>query len=151
MRQIDQIAKPLLVEHGFKLNNTTWYRTTGEIIQLVNFQHSSWSNLYFLNTAIDFCDKSLKELGRVLPKEYHCPIRWRSEHVPETKQYVYALDFEKDIPEETRTSAIIALLGYWISYFEGLKTQISVIEKIKDGTFNRNEIYYSFLKEHNLL
>ena len=69
----------------------------------------------------------------------------------ETKQYVYALDFEKDIPEETRTTAIIALLGYWISYFEGLKTHISVIEKIKDGTFNRNEIYYSFLKEHNLL
>lgn len=150
MRPVDLVAKPLLVSNSFKLINTSWYRSTGEVLQIINFQHSPWSNMYYLNTAIDFCNQSLKELGRVLPKEYQCPIRWRSEHIPEAEKFVFALDYEVDYDESIRNTAIISLLEYWISFFEGIKTQAAVLEKIINGTIDRNTIYYSFLKEHNL-
>ena len=146
------MAKPLLLEHGFTLKNTTWYRATGEVLQLINFQKNPWgADKYYLNTALTFCGKSLKEMGRALPKEYQCPIRFRSEIHSETKQYVFALDFEKDISNDIREYNVFNLLTYWLSFFDDTLKRDSVINKIKTNDIDKRLVYYSFRQEHDLI
>ncbi len=152
MRQIDILAEPLLLEHGFTLKNTTWYRATGEVLQLINFQKNPWgADQYYLNTALTFCSKSIKEMGRTLPKEYQCPIRFRSETLPETKRYVFVLDFEKDIPNDIREYNVLKLLAYWLSFFDDTLTRESVINKIKTNSIDKRLVFYSFRQEHDLI
>ena len=72
-RASEEIA-PTLKKHGFKKRRRSWFRDTGEIIQVVNLQASQWSEEdYYFNLAL-----YLKPLGDLeTPPEYKCHIRRR--------------------------------------------------------------------------
>lgn len=71
--------------------------------------------------------------------------------LPETLQYVFALDYEEDIPDDVRNKNILSLLDYWIAFFDKIKSQEDVLKKIEDNTIDKSFIYYYFRKEYNLL
>jgi hypothetical protein len=51
--QLMESLKPLLKEQGFKKKSTTWRKTTGALILVLNIQGSQWSNEdYYINAAV---------------------------------------------------------------------------------------------------
>ena len=58
MRDIDIILKPLFNSCGFSLKRNSWYRLTDDFIQIINFQKSHFSNLYYLNIGLDHRNES---------------------------------------------------------------------------------------------
>lgn len=73
----DRAAKEIaatLKQHGFRKNQRSWFRDTGEMIQVVNLQASQWStDDYYFNLAL-----YLKPLGDLeTPSESKCHIRRR--------------------------------------------------------------------------
>lgn len=53
MREIDKLVKDILTSDGFVFKKTSWYRTTKDFIQILNFQKSHFSNKFYLNLGID--------------------------------------------------------------------------------------------------
>lgn len=108
MREIDIILKPLFNSCGFSLKRTSWYRLTDDFIQIINFQKSHFSNLYYLNIGLD-----CKNGGYIIYKpEYKFPVRLRADMIISDPELIKYLDFDSVYPESVRTEKlkIIALL-----------------------------------------
>ncbi|MCA1057555.1 DUF4304 domain-containing protein [Rossellomorea aquimaris] len=75
--QLTDCLKPFLKKQGFKKRQTTWRKTTVDLIYVLNIQGSQWNEEdYYINVAI-----YIKALGEeVNPPEYRCHIRNRIEN-----------------------------------------------------------------------
>ncbi|MEM6817059.1 MAG: DUF4304 domain-containing protein [Bacteroidota bacterium] len=78
---------------GFQRKSTSWYLDQDEIIQVINLQKSSYSNLFYVNISIYI--KAI-EPPKGLPKEEQCHIRTRLDRtmVDAPKNYDYLFDLE---------------------------------------------------------
>lgn len=152
MRDIDLLVEKLLKDNGFKFKGTTWYRATGEVLQIINFQHSSWSHKYWMNIAMDLCTKNLRDFGRIWPKEYEIPIRIRSEMVKQTADYIPSLDYDVSMSDIKRTQAVNTLTLFWIHFLDSVKTRETLLKAIEEQRIIKaEEIYFFFWENNDLL
>ena len=123
MREIDTILKDTLKCQGFKLKGTSWYRLTDDFINVINFQKSLYSNLYYVNIGID------KKIGNdnLYKPEYKFPIRFRIEELISDKAILQALDFERNFSVFDRLEHINKIVKYSIDFLDS----ISNLEQLK--------------------
>ena len=123
MREIDTILKDILKCQGFKLKGTSWYRLTDDFINVINFQKSLYSNLYYVNIGID------RKIGNInlYKPEYKFPIRIRIERLITDKALLQALDFEHNISVSNRVELLNKIVKYSIDFLDS----VSNLEKLK--------------------
>ena len=123
MREIDTILKDTLKCQGFKLKGTSWYRLTDDFINVINFQKSLYSNLYYVNIGID------KKIGNdnLYKPEYKFPIRFRIEELISDKAILQALDFERNFSVFDRLEHLNKIVKYSIDFLDS----ISNLEQLK--------------------
>jgi hypothetical protein len=123
MREIDTILKDTLKCQGFKLKGTSWYRLTEDFINVINFQKSLYSNLYYVNIGID------KKIGNdnLYKPEYKFPIRFRIEELISDKAILQALDFERNFSVFDRLEYLNKIVNYSIDFLDS----ISNLEQLK--------------------
>ena len=114
MREIDTILKDTLKCQGFKLKGTSWYRLTEDFINVINFQKSLYSNLYYVNIGID------KKIGNdnLYKPEYKFPIRFRIEELISDKAILQALDFERSFSVFDRLEHLNKIVKYSIDFLD---------------------------------
>lgn len=83
------IMSRIMKEYGFRKKRSSWYRENEEVIMVVNLQHSSWGNHFYLNVGVLI--KALSDLKD--PPEYKCHIRDRiEENGPDMRRALDASD-----------------------------------------------------------
>lgn len=115
MREIDIIVKDVLTSYGFIFKNTSWYRTTEDFIQIINFQKSLFSNKYYLNLGFD--DRQVRPTYK---PEYQFSVRLRIDILFSDIQLMQPLDFENDYPETTRRDQLHALVLRGIDFLDSV-------------------------------
>ncbi len=115
MREIDIIVKDVLTSYGFIFKKTSWYRTTDDFIQIINFQKSQFSNKYYLNLGVD----DRQERPTYKP-EYQFSVRLRIDILLSDMQLMQPLDFENDCPEKTRREQLHALVLRGIDFLDSV-------------------------------
>ncbi len=113
---------------GFKKKSDTWYRSSADVIAVLNLQKSNYGQQFYINVAL-----WLRTLGDVnAPPENQCHIRCRLSDVVEEdkKQIARLLDLEDvSTSDEDRSAQIRSLVErHVIPFFsrtatiDGLKT-----------------------------
>lgn len=118
MREIDTIVKDAMIAFGFVLKGSSWYKFTDDFVQVLNFQKSSFSNLYYLNVGID--TRSHSKL-QYLP-ECRFGVRLRADSlIPETDLLI-ALDFQSEMDPAERTETICSIVGKCHSFLDSVSS-----------------------------
>ncbi len=97
---INQVLKEVLIPIRFSRKGDSWYRRTGDVVQVVNLQKSQYGNQYYLNYAL-----WLLALGESsFPREEKCHVRFRIEDISTNEdQYKELLNLEFELDNERRT------------------------------------------------
>ena len=101
---IDRFAK----SHGFQKKSGAWYRTSEDLVFVVQAQKSQYRPSYYLNLAI-----GLLQLDQVeFPKEHKCQIRTRAGRVLPSGDKVLSelLDLDYPMADDERATYLGALL-----------------------------------------
>lgn len=137
MREIDTILKDILKCQGFKLKGTSWYRLTDDFINVINFQKSLYSNLYYINIGID------KKIGNedLYKPEYKFPIRLRIERLITDKALMQALDFEHNISVLDRVELLNKILKYSIDFLDSISNWEQLKLSLSDSQHPINKAF----------
>jgi hypothetical protein len=93
---------------GFTKRSGSWYRSSDEVIMVVNLQKSQYSTKYYVNVAF-----WLRALGDdQFPKEQRCHVRLRLERAAPEQQaeLEQLLDLEREVLAEARRDRLLAVL-----------------------------------------
>lgn len=145
MREIDIIVKDILTSYGFVFKKTSWYRTTNDFIQILNFQKSHFSNKFYLNIGIDETQE-----GRPIYKpEYQFPVRLRIDMLLSNKELMQSLDFEKDYPETNRQDELNAIVLCGINFLDSINewSQLRTAINNQSHPIHRACIIAEFMKK----
>ncbi|MBQ6879889.1 MAG: DUF4304 domain-containing protein [Bacteroidales bacterium] len=138
MRDIDKIVKDVLIHKGFVYKKSSWYRISDDLIQIINFQKSQFSNKYYLNIGID--EKEGQDY--TFKAEYLFPIRLRVNMILSDKQLIDALDFEKAYSEISRKEKLDNLIIKSINFLDS----VSKWEQLKSAmNSNSHLIHHAFI------
>lgn len=143
MRDIDIILKPLFNSCGFNLKRNSWYRLTDDFIQIINFQKSHFSNLYYLNIGLD-----CKNEGDIIYKpEYKFPVRLRADMIISDPELIKYLDFDSVYPESVRTEKLKIIALLCVQFLDSIADwqQFKSAFNDKDHLIHRAFIISSFL------
>lgn len=94
---------------GFEKRSGSWYRTSEEVISVLNLQKSQYGPSYYLNQAF-----WLRELGdERYPKENKCHIRLRLGSLldADAARLDQLLDLDYAVPDIDRVVALTAILN----------------------------------------
>ena len=99
--------KDVLGYAGFSRRGDSWFRTTDEVVEVLNLQKSQWGNQYYLNYAL-----WLLPLGETkFPKEERCHVRFRVDAIVSPgADLVRLLDLDADSSDAERRSKLVAVL-----------------------------------------
>lgn len=118
MRKIDAIVKDVMKASGFVKKSNSWYKLTDDFVQVLNFQKSAFSNLYYLNIGIDV---RLSDKQQYMP-EYRFGVRLRADMLASESGIVGALDFERNMDSEERIETIYAIIEECVSFLESVSS-----------------------------
>lgn len=118
MRKIDAIVKDVMKASGFVKKSNSWYKLTDDFVQVLNFQKSAFSNLYYLNIGIDVCSS---DKPQYMP-EYRFGVRLRADMLASESGIVGALDFERNMDSEERIETIYAIIEECVSFLESVSS-----------------------------
>jgi Domain of unknown function (DUF4304) len=92
---------------GFSRKGDSWFRSTDEVVEVVNLQKSQYGHQYYLNYAL-----WLRALGEMrFPKEEKCHLRMRVGSIVSSEaQLARLLDFEADATDTERRTGFASLL-----------------------------------------
>jgi hypothetical protein len=134
--QLTEKFHPLLKLAGFRKVAQSWYKSNGEVTQVINLQQSRWGNWTYVNCAIqvDRLSQSKK------PKYYECPINFRLETVVpgELGDLINGRKHTLSDPpvEPTESDAddfAFALKTYGLHYLERLGSEAGIVRMSTDG------------------
>lgn len=145
MRDIDKLLSAVLKSSGFRLKNSSWYRLTNDFIQIINFQKSYYSNLYYLNFGIDSKtgnDNFYKPIGQF-------PVRWRIESIISNTDLILSLDFESDIPETERLERLNTILKQCVDILNSISCYNELKSALETPThpIQKAAIWTSFARQ----
>lgn len=118
MREIDTIVKDAMIAFGFVLKGSSWYKFTDDFVQVLNFQKSYFSNLYYLNVGID--TRSHSKL-QYLP-ECRFGVRLRADMLIPERDLLIALDFQSEMDPAERTETICSIVGKCHSFLDSVSS-----------------------------
>jgi hypothetical protein len=93
---------------GFSKRNGSWYRTSGDVITVVELQKSQYGPQYYVNVAL-----WLRALGEAkAPKEQACHVRTRLSRLVGADEYRLSglLDLNSASPDDQRADELSSLL-----------------------------------------
>ena len=121
MNKCDILARALLLAQGFKYRKRGWYRSTVDFVQIINFQKSSWGDVYYVNIGENFLlnqSSSKKEY----PPEYAFRLRGRANRLNIKEELFDCLDFEKPLAIEERERDFCLILMECIAFLDRIST-----------------------------
>ena len=128
---LEKILKTKLKEIGFTKQGPTWHRKKEIVIQVINIQKSSWSDLFFINLGV-----YLTPIGNTdKPKENHCHLRRRlSSLVKNIEEFNKTVDYtENNNIDEGLLEYIEGEALQWLescSTIDGLITELNSTETL---------------------
>jgi hypothetical protein len=100
---VSETVAPLLRQHGFKKDRLTWRREEPESILVLNFQHSQWSDLYYINLGVFFRTLDVNDK----PSSHHCHLQVRLDTIAgDPTCLAEACDFESGLPQAQRAAVL---------------------------------------------
>lgn len=147
MRDIDKTVKDMLTPHGFVFKRNSWYRASDDLIQIINFQKSQFSNRFYMNLGIDV--RTGQEL--IYKPEYLFSVRLRVDMIVSDKLLIDALDFEKECSEINRNEKMEALILNSINFLDSTNRweKLRFAMKNKKHPLHRAFITVSFIERIN--
>lgn len=142
MREIDKSFKNTFNDSGFRVKNTSWYRITEDFIQVIHFQKSLYSDLYYLNVAID-----VKPTEKIIYKpEYKFSVRLRADRIIQKDYLLQALDFKTPLCQAERNANINAIIIDCVKFLDSISTweQFKVALSNKHHAIHRAGIAVDF-------
>lgn len=94
---------------GFSKSGGSWYRSTDDVITVVELQKSQYGSQYYVNLAL-----WLRSLGdATAPKEQECHVRTRLSRLAgnEEDQLLVLLDNDVPMPDNERAERLAAFLS----------------------------------------
>lgn len=145
MREIDILVKDILTSYGFVYKKTSWYRTTNDFIQILNFQKSHFSNKFYLNIGID----EIQGDRPTYKPEYQFPVRLRIDMLLSNKELMQSLDFEKDCQETDRQKELNTIVLYGINFLDSINewNQLRTAIKNQSHPIHHAHIIAEFMKK----
>ena len=131
-----------LREFGFKKKSSSWYRSSNDVVQVVNLQRSQYGNQYYFN-----CGIGIKGLGLPdFPKEQQCHIRFRAASVvpDETRskiEAIFDLDNDDFLDDERSREALSLVEEVLLPILNRCSSKNGIIDSIKNGVFVRAMIH----------
>ena len=145
MNTMNTIVQELLGKNNFKFKRHSWYRLYSDITQIINFQRSQWSDLYYCNVGID-----MRHEADIFLPEYKFPIRMRAGKILGHTDFDIYLDFEKVIDCEVRIAKIQFYMEICIQFLDSIDS----LSKLKEiyrkgllGSANATSELYHFLNQ----
>jgi hypothetical protein len=83
---VSEAVGPLLKRLGFKKERLTWRREEAESILVINFQHSQWSDLYYINLGVFFRALDSKDN----PGSHQCHLQARLDAIARDPELLLA-------------------------------------------------------------
>ena len=103
---VEQAVQTQLKGEGFRKKRLSWWRTLAEVVHLLSFQKSAYSDLYYVNCGVLL--RGLSDEER--PPDYRCHLRTRADSLEAAKPLAGALAFtdaREDLGREERISALV--------------------------------------------
>lgn len=135
MRKIDAIVKDVMKASGFVKKSNSWYKLTDDFVQVLNFQKSAFSNLYYLNIGIDVRSS---DKPQYMP-EYRLGVRLRADMLASESGIVGALDFERNMDSEERIETIYAIIEECVSFLESVSSWVQLHAAYNDDSHPINK------------
>lgn len=135
MRKIDAIVKDVMKASGFVKKSNSWYKLTDDFVQVLNFQKSAFSNLYYLNIGIDVRSSDKQQY---MP-EYRFGVRLRADMLASESGIVGALDFERNMDSEERIETIYAIIEECVSFLESVSSWVQLHAAYNDDSHPINK------------
>lgn len=135
MRKIDAIVKDVMKASGFVKKSNSWYKLTDDFVQVLNFQKSAFSNLYYLNIGIDVRSS---DKPQYMP-EYRFGVRLRADMLAFESGIVGALDFERNMDSEERIETIYAIIEECVSFLESVSSWVQLHAAYNDDSHPINK------------
>lgn len=134
MNILSEQMKPVMKQIGFRVKKNSFYRISGDFIQVINFQKSMWGNLYYINVGFDWITSSD---GR-FPSNYQYPpyytLFWRRiEDFHFGHPFPKVFDFDGCSNQETNYCEICSIITELISYLDKNNTAQAFDSLLKSG------------------
>lgn len=138
MNTINKICKDVMVAAGFVFKRGAWYAVSGDFIHVVYFQRSLYSDLYYMELAVDFNPAHWNSFPRdfKFPLYYTLGARSRVKDNEEILT-VEELSFEKE--NQIRSFVHEALC---------LFTPFTILAEVKQGYLTEKEAGNKYLYNH---
>lgn len=135
MRKIDAIVKDIMKASGFVKKSNSWYKLTDDFVQVLNFQKSAFSNLYYLNIGIDVRSSDKPQYK----PEYRFGVRLRADMLASESGIVGALDFERNMDSEERIETIYAIIEECVSFLGSVSSWVQLHAAYNDDSHPINK------------
>jgi hypothetical protein len=124
----------VLADVGFTRRGLSWFRSSDDVVEVVNLQKSQYGSQYYVNYAI-----WLRRLGDAsFPKEEHCHIRMRASTICASEELRRLLDLESDIDGDARRSAFARLLtNEFVPFSDSCRSLAGLRQLYEQGRFKQ--------------
>jgi hypothetical protein len=143
--------QPLLKSAGFRRVARHWYKSNGEVTQVINLQQSRWGNWTYVNCAVQ-----IDRLNQVKnPKHYECPLEFRLEWVVpgelgelvQGKQHDLLSNDPVEPTEDDADQFVFALKTYGLPYLDRFISEAEIVRLVSDAPTERDRNFANRLAE----
>lgn len=150
MNSCDILTRDQLSKNGFVYRKKSWYRTTENFLQIINFQKSSWGNQYYINIGADFLVEC-KNGSINLPPMRLFPFWGRVEDLAIRKDLLDCLDFERCIEDDERNNKMNSIINECIAFLDRVRTLEGLKQEYQNSSilkgFFIQKSFYSVLSQ----
>lgn len=125
-----QVIHECLLENGFKKKRTSYYKMSEEIVTVVGFQKSSYSDTYYINYGIAIKELLDDPTGYV--KDYKCNIRGRFSFKQPDGTSLAQFDLDDNNEQNLRNGIIQGLYEYNPTHLHTIDDLEDLLNKIPD-------------------
>jgi hypothetical protein len=138
MERINTVCRELLKNAGFVLKKRSWYRSFPEIMQMINFQKSAYSNLFYVNVCLtlqEFCGGKFESVG-------HYPFTIRAEDcMTSNTDILKSFDFENtSMSEDERTENILNAVSECVRFLDASASIQKFADKVTHDKHLKNYV-----------
>jgi hypothetical protein len=149
---ITEKVNPYLKSEGFKKKGLSFYKRTGDLIYLFNFQNSRGNSAeqatFYINCGIHstIVDKVLGAKEKPEPKEYECYFRKRISALTNSSNDDFSIDKKTSI--EKIATDVLKELATSIQFFNAINSTVELTDLMieRNGLNNYSKLFEYLLK-----
>lgn len=151
-RLITEKVKPYLKSEGFEKKALSFYKRSGDLIYLFNFQNSRGNSAdqttFYINCGIHSTtvDKVLGAKENPEPKEYQCYFQDRISALTNSSNDVFSIDKQTSV--EKIATDVLKELTTSIQFYNAIKSTVELTDLMieRNGLNNYSELFEYLLK-----